>query len=228
VHLISAGAAKGLVEALRERFLRDTGATIDGTFGAVGAMMDKLRSGAPCDAIILTQALLDELAREGRVEAPTIAPLGRVYTGVALRSRDQAIAVDSPAALREALLGATSVYFPDPQKATAGIHFMSVLDRLEIRATLGSRLRAFPNGATAMVSLAQAADARPIGCTQVTEILYTPDVKLVGKLPKAFELATVYSAAIASDAADPARAALFIALVAGDDTAALRRSGGFE
>ena len=45
--LLSGGAAHGLVAALAPQFKAETGADIDGTFGAVGAMRDKLLAGAP-------------------------------------------------------------------------------------------------------------------------------------------------------------------------------------
>ena len=79
--------------------------------------------------------------------------------------------VGDAAALRAALLGADAIYFPDPKLATAGIHFAKVLDRLGIGRDVTMRLRPYPNGATAMRALAGARSERPIGCTQVTEIL---------------------------------------------------------
>jgi molybdate transport system substrate-binding protein len=226
--LLSAGAAKGLVDVLRERFLRDTGATVDGTFGAVGAMKERLLAGAPCDVLILTQALLDGLADDGRIDRSSIVPLGRVYTGVARRTQDHDVAIESPESLRATLRAATSVHFPDPRLATAGIHFASVLDRLGVRDEIEPRLHAYPNGAKAMTALAAAEDADPVGCTQVTEILYTDGVRLVGKLPPAFELVTVYAASVTRSAANVALAKRFVALLSGDDAAEVRRSGGFE
>ena len=53
-------------------------------------------------------------------------------------------------------------------------------------------------------------------------------VLLAGALPKAFELATQYSAAVSMQAAEPDLAARFVALLAGLDSQALRREGGFE
>jgi molybdate transport system substrate-binding protein len=226
--VLCAGAAKGLVEALRDRFERESGATIDATFGAVGALKETFLAGAPCDAIALTQRMLEELAREGHVVADTVVPLGRVYTGVAVRAGDADPPIGSPDGMRDALAAATSVYFPDPDRATAGIHFMRVLDALGVRDALAPKLRPYPNGATAMAALASAADARPIGCTQVTEIVYTQGVRLVGRLPQAFELATVYAMAVATRAARPSLARRFIALATGPQSEALRRSGGFE
>ncbi|MEO8849786.1 MAG: ABC transporter substrate-binding protein, partial [Casimicrobiaceae bacterium] len=84
------------------------------------------------------------------------------------------------------------------------------------------------NGAAAMAALAQAQEPHAIGCTQVTEILYTPGVVLAGTLPREFELATVYSAAVCSGAADSARARQLVAMLAGTESAVIRAAGGFE
>ena len=67
-----------------------------------------------------------------------------------------------------------------------------------------------------------------IGCTQVTEIRYTPGVELVGMLPREFELATVYTAAVSSRADQPQAARMLIDLLAAPASAELRRAGGFE
>ena len=53
-------------------------------------------------------------------------------------------------------------------------------------------------------------------------------VALVGALPDRFELATVYTAAVSSAAVQPALAELFITLLAGPGSRALREAGGFE
>jgi molybdate transport system substrate-binding protein len=222
LHLLSGGAAQALVARMKGS--RD----IHGTFGAVGAMRDKLLAGEACDVLILTQALIDQLATDGRVLRDGITPLGVVKTGVAVRSGDPHPDVSSGAALKSALLRASGVYFPDPQKATAGIHFMKVLKSLGIEDDLRDRMRTFPNGATAMGAMATSGDEGAIGCTQVTEILFTAGVDLVGLLPKEFELATVYTAAVCSRAHDPRSAREFIALLAGEEAAPVRAECGFE
>ena len=47
-----------------------------------------------------------------------------------------------------------------------------------------------------MRELARSTATGLVGCTQITEIKYTPGVVLVGALPPGFELSTVYSAAV--------------------------------
>jgi molybdate transport system substrate-binding protein len=228
IRLISGGAAQGLVEQLKDRFLSESGCAVAGSFGAVGTMKDKLLSGEPCDLVILTQALINQLVSQGHVVAGSASPLGVVRTGVAIKSGQPIPDVSTAASLKAALLAANGIYFPDPLKATAGIHFMKVLKALGIDGQLASRLRPYPNGATAMREMSQCGEAGLIGCTQVTEILYAPNVQLAGILPPEFELATVYSAAVCSRAQEPRAAAEFIALLAGSHAAAIRIAGGFD
>ena len=130
--------------------------------------------------------------------------------------------------MKAALLGADEIYFPDPQRATAGIHFAKVLRELGIDAAVRARLRTFPNGASAMRELGRSRAAAAIGCTQVTEINYTPGVQLVAALPPQFELATEYSAGVSTQAAQPVLALALIELLAGANARALREAGGFE
>lgn len=220
--ILSGGAAQALVA--RMKGARE----VRGTFGAVGAMRDKLLAGEPCDVLILTQALIDTLTQQGHVVAGSAMPLGVVKTGVAVKIGDPHPDVSTAKALKEALSGAPGIYFPDPEKATAGIHFMKVLKQLGLDQPMKDHLRTFPNGATAMGEMARAPVPRVIGCTQVTEILAVPGVELVGLLPKEFELATVYTAAVCTKARSPAEAAAFVRLLAGSEAATARRECGFE
>lgn len=222
LRLVSAGAAQGLVA----RLAHEAGIEIGGSFGAVGAMLERLRADEPCDVVILTQAQIDALRREGRVREP-IGDLGPVPTSIAVLARDPDPDVASADGVRAALLAADAIYFPDPAKATAGIHFAKVLDLLGIRETVMARLRPFPNGATAMREMA-AAGGRPIGCTQATEIVATPGVRLVAPLPRGLDLSTVYTAAVNARAADGAAAAAFVERLTAPAAAMARAAAGFR
>ncbi len=233
VHVLSGGAAQGLVAALRSKFeLVDSGPqnarNLAGSFGAVGAMVDRLLAGEPCDVLIVTKDLVAQLTDLNHLRAGSEQSLGLVKTGVAVKHGQTAPDVSTPAALKATLLGASGIYFPDPVKSTAGIHFMTVLNSLGIASAIAKNLRAFPNGATAMREMAQASETGLVGCTQVTEILYTPGVKLVATLPIQFELATDYTAAICARSANPALAQELIDLLSGAEAAALRKAAGFS
>jgi molybdate transport system substrate-binding protein len=225
--LLSGGAAHGLVTALAPQFKAETGAEIDGTFSAVGAMRDKFLAGAEADVLILTSTLIGELAKSGHVVVGSAADVGAVATGVAVRDGDPMPAIGDADALRAALRGADAIYFPDPRLATAGIHFAKVLERLGIAAEVAPKLRPHPNGSAAMAALAAVKGGRPIGCTQVTEILNTKGLTLVGNLPEGFALSTVYTLGIAGKARSPELAHKLAALLTGDASRDLRRKLGF-
>jgi molybdate transport system substrate-binding protein len=189
-------------------------------------MREKLRS-EPADVLILTASVVADLAREGAVLVDSVADIGVVLTGVAIRSGDALPAIGDAASLRAALVAATAIYFPDPRLATAGIYFSGLLDRLGLSAEVASRLRPHPNGAAAMRALAAARSAQPVGCTQVTEIVSTRGVELVGPLPKEFELATVYTAAVCKGSALEDEARRFIEVLTEPSAHEVRTRAGF-
>lgn len=227
LHLLSGGAAQGLLTRLQPAFEAKHGCRIAGTYGAVGLMKDKLLAGAPCDLLILSHALIADLVAQERAEGATAAPVGVVKAGVALKAGAAPAALRTEGDLRALLQAAPAIYFPDPAKATAGIHFMKVLHALGLAGEDG-KLRTFPNGATAMAALAQAAEPGAVGCTQVTEILFTPGVQLAGLLPPPHELATTYTAAVAAGAQEAALARELVAALTAAQAAGVRRDCGFE
>lgn len=227
LRVLSGGAAQGLVEALRPAFEAEAGCRIDGTFGAVGAMRERLLAGDAADLMILSRALIDGLARDGHVAAASVKDIGAVETAIAVRRGDPPPDVATAPGLRAALLAADEIHFPDPQQATAGIHFAKVLAQLGIDTEAAGRLRTAPNGATAMRALTASTSNRPIGCTQATEILSTPGIVLAASLPPGCELATVYTCGIPAKAAAHAEAARLVAMLTAAAAGDTRRRLGF-
>jgi molybdate transport system substrate-binding protein len=227
LNILSGGAAQGLVRSLAAAFKAKTGFNIAGEFGAVGAMADKLRKGGAADIIILSSALVAKLAAEKLVVASSIMDLGLVETALAVRTRDSKVTVVSANDLRSALLASEEIYVPDTKASTAGIHVAKVLVQLGIADDVATRLKIYPNGATAMRELAFSNARRPIGCTQSTEIISTDGVQLSGVLPKGCELATMYTAGVTMSAAHAGEALALINLLASPDAREARARAGF-
>ena len=228
LHVLCAGAVKGLVLALQAAFEASAGVRLHARFDAVGAIRDELAAGALCDVFVATEAMVASLAAGGALRAGSSAAIGRVQTAIAVPAGAPLPAIASGDALRTTLLAASALYIPDATRSTAGAHVAGVLDRLGIRERMAPRLRMHPNGATAMGELAAARDPAALGCTQATEIRYTPGLALVGPLPAPFTLATVYSAAVAAESRDATRARSLVELLSGAAGAALRSAGGFD
>jgi molybdate transport system substrate-binding protein len=227
LNILSGGAAQGLVASLAPKFKAMTAFDIEGEFGAVGAMADKLRNGTPADIVVLTAAIIEKLADEKLVAPSSISDVGRVETAMAVRTGDPRVVVDDAAALRDIFLAADAIFVPDTEASTAGIHVAKVLRQLGIADEVAARLKIFPNGATAMRHLAASDAARPVGCTQSTEIISTPGVTLSGSLPPGCELATMYTAAVTIRAAHALQAQALIDLLIGADQREARECAGF-
>jgi molybdate transport system substrate-binding protein len=227
LRILSGGAAQGLVTHLAPALKSTTGFDVTGEFGAVGGMADKLRHGDPADIVILTTALIARLAEEKLIDPASMTDIGLVETSLAVRARDPKLSVRNADDLRRALLAADAIYVPDTNASTAGIHVAKVLQQLGIADQVRARLKIHPNGATAMHELAASATKRPIGCTQSTEIISTEGVELSGSLPQGCELKTMYTAALATAAANGPQAQALIKLLAGTGAKDLRRRAGF-
>jgi molybdate transport system substrate-binding protein len=228
LRILSGGAAHGLVKALTPAFEAATGSTINGDFGAVGGMRQRLIDGERPDLVILTAAILRELGEKRIVDAASIRDIGTVPTSIAVKNDQAHPDVSDADALRHALLAADAIYFPDPELATAGIHVQNVLKALGIVDQVQPRLRTFPNGATAMRSLAEARDQQPIGCTQATEIVATAGVTLVAALPEPHHLNTVYTVGVVTGSPHADAALALASLLSSAENAVLRRSCAFD
>jgi len=227
LNILSGGAAQGLVGNLAGKFKAQTGLDITGDFGAVGAMADKLRSGAPADILILTSELIATLMNEKLADGASVENVGKVETALAVRDADPSVAAPDAASLRAALLAADAIFVPDTKASTAGIHVAKVLGQLGIADEVANRLKIYPNGATAMRHMAESDAKRPIGCTQATEIIATKGIKLSGALPRGCDLATIYTAAITTHATHAREARILIDLLTSRDQQTARAQAGF-
>jgi molybdate transport system substrate-binding protein len=226
--ILSGGAAAGVVKGLQAQFEEKYSCQIETNFSAVGAMRDLLLAGETCDLVILTRSMIEGLIQSGHVEEGSIASLGIVRTGVAIKTGDPIPAIANREQLLKAFNDAGGIYFPDPEKATAGIHVYNVLKQLGLEKIKEAALHIFPNGATAMAAMAASSDTGLIGSTQVTEINITPGVQLVGMLPKEFELATDYCLGICTQGQSRQLVVDFANLLTGTSAATLRQKIGFE
>ena len=228
MNILCAGAVQGVIKAIEDAFFKSTGEKVNARFGSVGVMKEALLAGEPCDVMIVTAAMTAALQRESKLMIGSEASVGRVRVGIAVPKGAPLPDISTPEALKARLLAAGAIYFPETQRATAGIHFATVLAELGIAEEVSGRLYTFPSGAMVMRELGASTEPDAIGCTQITEINYTPGVTLVGPLPKAFELATVYTAAVSVTTSNPMLAHRFVGWVTGPESRALREQGGFE
>jgi len=198
-------------------------------FGAVRTMYDLYVTGVPCDLLLLTRAQIDELYQAGCLVEGSVMDVGHVKTGIAVRAETQNNPlIKDVESLKATLQAASSLYCPDMKQSTAGLHVLNMLKKLGIWEEMKSKVSEHPNGATAMRMMDTSNDESSIGCTQVTEILYTPSVRLVGLLPKEFELSTVYSIAVPLRSTNPEAALEAARRLCSPENQTVRALAGFD
>lgn len=227
LHIISAGAAQSVVQQAIDAWEQAPRGEVAASFGAVGAQRRKLLDSAPADIVLLTAAMIDELIADGQLVAGTRVDLGAVVGGIAVCAGAPHPEVATPQSLASALCAASAIHLPDPAIATAGAQFVRMCEGLGIAQAVQPKLRTFPNGFAAMTQMAADADRCAIGCTQVTEIKWVRGLELVGPLPQALQVATVYSLGIAARSADPGRALDFARELTGPAAGPMLAAAGF-
>lgn len=228
VRLLSVGAAHGFMDLIGPRLAQTQAIRVEGEYDTAGATVAKLRAGVPADVVVVSEAALGEFVQAKVLIADGAAPLGAVVACLANRSADPVIDIGDVERLRRCLVAAPAIFVPDIATSTAGRHFAGVLRALDLAYLLddAERLRVCRNGAAAMGALASTTIDGAIGCTQSTEILATPGLKIIGSLPDDLALTTVYWAAKSSQSTSPAAETL-LRFITGADCAQERSAAGF-
>lgn len=196
--IFAAGAVKHAVEELREG-LRAAGHPVpEAAYDTVGALRDRVLAGERPAVALLSAEVIAVIAARGLVPADGVAEVGRTGVALAAPAGRPVPDISTPESFRAALLATESLAFADPARgATAGRHFAGLLDRLGIAEQMRPKLRLVPFGVEG-VNMASRGEVA-LAVSQATEIIDRPGVQLVGLLPDALQLWTVYRAAIIRD-----------------------------
>jgi molybdate transport system substrate-binding protein len=205
-----------------ERATKDkvvTAATSMGT--GSDSIPSRIQRGEPVDVVIVTDAALDELIRDGKVVAGSRVDLARSSIGMAVRAGAPKPDISSVDALRRTLLQAKSIAY---SASVSGDYLsMELFQRLGIAdQIMGKTKRIERERVGAVVARGEA----EIGFQQISELLPVVGIDVVGPLPPEVQRVTVFSAGVAVGARNPEAArALIRALASSEAAPAITRSG---
>ena len=156
--------------------------------------------------------MINELEKVGIVVAGTRVDLGRSVTGITVKEGAPAPDISTPEALKQALIDAKSVAYPDPKAgSSSGIYIQGMLERLGLADVVGKKAFLSPRGEG--VARAVAEGEAEIGATLISEIVTILGNHVVGPLPGELANVNTYTGAIAASCQDrEAAAALLRAL----------------
>ena len=208
INILSAGAVAPGLKKISEEFQRETGQRVHLEFATAPAILERLRDSAPIDLVIAPSAVLENLARDGRISNESRLLLGRIGVGVMVRAGAPEPPIATVEELRKSLLDAKSVVF---NRASTGTYLENLFDRLGIAADLERKSIRYPDFAAVLDHVSRGGN-REIGFGATTVIAEHSHgrVTFVGTLPPEIQNYTAYEAAVVQNGAANAAARHFI------------------
>ncbi|MFN9506162.1 MAG: substrate-binding domain-containing protein, partial [Rubrivivax sp.] len=181
----------------------------------------RVRSGEPVDLVFLASDAIEALVAEGHLRDGSVVPVVRSEVSLAVGPGSALALPSSEAALRQAVLDAPSLGY---STGPSGTQLLKLFERWGIVGELGTRLVQAPPGVPVARLLAEGTVA--LGFQQTSELIHTPGVRVLGPLPDACAITTVFSAAVGVSCGQPEVAAGFLQWLASEETAASKRVQG--
>lgn len=226
IKVLAAGAMKSVVVALAPEFEKQTGHHLSIDNGTSGALSKRIGDGEAFDVAIITPAVIDDLAKRGKISTGSRTDIAKVGIGVAIKTGAAVPDIGTTDAFKRILLSAKSIGYIDPAAGgSSGIYFDRLLDKLGIGEQVRAKATLKRGGYVAEL----VANGEVELCIhQISEILPVPGVSLVGPLPPDLQNYTVYAAGLGAAATDTTAAKALIGYLGSDAAKATLRAKGME
>jgi molybdate transport system substrate-binding protein len=197
---------KPSVEELVPQIEHSIGRKLTTQFNSSKALRDKVQSGEPFDAAILTSDVIDDLIKQGKIAAGSRTDIARTGMGVGVRAGVAKPDVSTPEALKRTLLGAKSITF-NPSGASAP-HVYDIFQRLGIAESVKSKLILKENAEPGRPQMDVAAGMADLVITLIPEIKFFKGVELAGPVPGDLQSYISFAGGVATNthSADAAKA----------------------
>ena len=188
----AAAAFKSPLSEIASQYEAATNNQVTLIFDTAGATEQKFRNDPQASLLITTATVINDAEKMGRLKDGTTYRLGDTLAGLAFYPGSTKPDISTPEKLKTVLLAAKRIVFSDPARgATAGIHFMKVIQSLGVKDEVLRKATLAKDGPDTMRLLLE--EKIDLGVTQISEILQANRDAVAGPFPKEFELATVYS-----------------------------------
>jgi molybdate transport system substrate-binding protein len=230
VHVMISAGFFEVYSQLKPAFEQKTGHRLVTTRGpSMGdspeAIPTRLARGETADLVIMDGGATDELGKRGLVSPGSKVDLARSLIGIVVREGTAKPDIGSVETLKRTLLAAGSIAYSD---SGSGTYLSTTLfPKLAIADAIAGKTRKVrgpPSGEP--VAAVVARGEAEIGFQQVSELIHTPGVVLVGTLPADVQPAIFFSAALTSKAQAPDAATALIRFLTSAEAAPVITKAG--
>lgn len=220
LRVLSTIGMRTVLEEVTPVFEQANGITVTRIYDSSIALLKRIAEGETGDVAVFTSTAIDDLMRQGKVLGRT--DLSRSGVGVAVRKGAPHPDISTADAFKQALLKAKSI--AHSRTGASGLYFVSLIERLGIAEAI-KRKAVVQDGVVAQI--AARGDAE-LAVQQVSELMQSSGVDIVGPLPDALQSITIFSAGVFGDSAQTDLAKAYVAHLASPAFAAVIRAKGME
>src|SRR5262245_32197659 len=179
IKVISSVGVKTVLEELAPQFERTSEHKLKITFGTAVPLKRQIEAGESFDLVVLTPALIEELAKQGKVAAGSASNVAKSGIGVAIRQGAPRPDISSTEAFKKTLLAARMIAYS--KEGQGGAVMARLVERLGIAEEMKPKtILETRSGGVALNVVEGKAD---LAFNLISEILPIAGAELAGPLP---------------------------------------------
>jgi molybdate transport system substrate-binding protein len=183
----------------------------------------RVQDGEAFDIVVLASDALDRLAFTGRVDPSSQVGLARSGIAIAVAAGEPHPDISTEAALREAILTVRSIGY---STGPSGAHLMRLFERWGIAEDIAPRIVQAPPGVSVGTLVARGEVA--LGFQQLSELIHLPGIDVVGAMPPATQVTTLFSAAICTTSEQREAAQALLSFLTSCEADGAKSANGME
>ncbi|HZN47576.1 MAG TPA: substrate-binding domain-containing protein [Ramlibacter sp.] len=183
----------------------------------------RVAAGEAFDFVVLASDAIDKLVASGQAVAGSRVDLVESGVAVAVQAGAPRPDIGSEDALRRAVLAAASVGY---STGPSGVALVKLFERWGIAQELQGRLVQAPPGVPVGALVARGEVA--LGFQQLSELIHLEGITVVGPMPLAVQIKTIFSGALCTASTQPDAVRAMLAFMAAPEADAAKRRNGME
>ena len=223
IKLISSMATRQVLAELAAQWQVATG--IEVSIESVGGVdaAKRVQAGEAFDGVVLASDAIEKLAAAGHVLAGSRVDLVRSSVAVAVKAGASAPDISTESALRSAIEAAPTIGY---STGPSGVALVKLFECWGMWDALQARIVQAPPGMPVGTLVARGEVA--LGFQQLSELMHLDGITLLGMLPEAVAITTVFSAATCTASNQVDAIAKLFAFMAAHDAASVKQKHGMQ
>ena len=183
----------------------------------------RVQAGEAFDGVVLASDAIDKLIAGSHVLTGSRVDLAQSSVAVAVKAGKLLPDISTEAALRHAIVAAPTIGY---STGPSGVALVKLFEKWGLLDGLQNRIVQVPPGVPVGALVARGEVA--LGFQQLSELMHLDGITVVGTLPEAAAITTVFSAGVCASSTQPEETARFFSFMASREVANVKQQHGMQ